>query len=833
MTERSNQLVVALAGNPNSGKTTVFNNLTGHRQKVGNYPGVTVEKKEGICRFSDASITVVDLPGTYSLTAYSIEEIVARDFILNEHPDVVVDIIDASNLERNLYLATQLLDLKVPTILAFNMSDIAKARGMEFDLDHLSWLLGAPIISLVGSRNIGTDELLRTIISYSKSIDNSTPNRSTQVNYGREIEEEITKIQDYLSSTHSLPDGYDIRWTSIKLLEDDTLVRDQIQSPEVLEVVQQSIDHLRRIFGDAPEIIMADRRYGYISGACQEAVKVSVESRHNMSDSVDSVVTNRVLGLPIFLVLMYIVFQLTFSVAAVPMGWLEAGFIWASRAIGSVWPEGTLLELKSLLVDGIIGGVGGVVVFLPNILFLFLAIAIMEDTGYMARAAFIMDRLMHKIGLHGKSFIPLMIGFGCTVPAIMATRILENKRDRLTTMLVAPLMSCSARLPIYALIIPAFFVRSWRGPILLLIYLTGVVLAILVARLLRITLLRGETTPLVMELPPYRLPTVRGVIIHMWERGFEYIKKAGTVILALSIVLWALTRYPQKEEMDPDLITQVNSSYRNAVMGIDSVITVLEAGTDSDLFKRILLSDLAETDQEFVVRAEIQDRDDTIMRFRGILESIRDARKTFDSMIMEGEIRHETPEYAILRGELFNRLARLERDHGLLFRTALHYEDTVYTQYRDNLERLEAQHASRRLAHSIAGRIGNALEPVLRPMGFDWRIGTALIGAFAAKEVFVAQMGIVFAVGDDDEADVLRLRLRKAYTPLTAFCIMLFTLISIPCVATIAVTIKESRSWRWAALQLVGLTMIAYMITTFVYQIGSLLGIGTGTNHLV
>lgn len=715
------KIVVALAGNPNSGKTTIFNNLTGARQHVGNYPGVTVERKEGFLRHGDTELKIVDLPGTYSLTAYSAEELVARNFLLDEMPDVVVDILDASNLERNLYLAVQLMELGVPLVLAFNMSDMARARGYEFDIEKISRYFGARIVQTTGNKGGGMKELLDAIVLTAEErdseVDHAGKGRPPAVNYGPEIEEEIAGIEALIKMANSLNGKYDARWLAVKLLENDRELRKAVASPEVHAQIEKSAAHLEKTLGEQPETTIAGCRYGFISGVCQEAARSTIEIRHTMSDRVDAVVTNRVLGLPIFLGLMYLVFQLTFTLGDPPMGWLEALFGWMGEQMAGWWPEGSESVLKSLLVDGVIGGVGGVVVFLPNILLLFLAIAILEDTGYMARAAFIMDRLMHKIGLHGKSFIPMLIGFGCSVPAIMATRTLENRRDRLTTMMVVPLMSCGARLPIYALIIPAFFPQAWHGPMLWIIYVIGVLLAVASAKLLRLTVLKGESVPFVMELPPYRLPTLKGVLIHMWERGWLYLKKAGTIILGISILLWAMTTFP-------GLSAEESSRYEKARQAV-------------------------------------------------AMENIGEEEKA-------------------------EKLAAL-----------------------DNAEKEAA------LRGSIAGNVGHALEPLLKPMGFDWKIGTALIGAFAAKEVFVAQMGIVYAMGEaDEESETLRDKLKGTYSPLVGFCIMLFCLVSAPCMATIAVTRRESNSWRWALFQLGGLTLMAYVLTVIVFQTGRLLGIG-------
>ncbi len=678
------EYLVALVGNPNSGKTTVFNALTGTRQHTGNYPGVTVEKKEGFYRADGRTLRIVDLPGTYSLTAYSTEELVARHFIFDTRPDVVVDVLDASNLERNLYLAVQLIEMQAPLVLAFNMSDLARQRGLQFDLDQLSVLLGAAIVPLVASKKEGISQLIEKIIQRAE-----TPTISpVRIQYGRVIDEEIEKLQGVLPSDNPLVARYSSGWVALKLLEGDPEILKGFASGEVRGVLEKSRRRLETLFKDSPDVLIADRRYGFISGACQETIKQTAESRHDISDKIDAVLTHPYLGLPIFAGLMYLVFYLTFTVAAYPQGWLESFFALLSRTVDQYWPDSVLSVFKSLVLDGAISGVGGVVMFLPNILLLFLGIAFLEDSGYMARAAFIMDRIMHRIGLHGKSFIPMLIGFGCSVPAIMATRILENRRSRLATMLVIPLMSCGARITIYALLIPAFFPERLRGPVMWLIYLIGIGLAIVCVRLLRSTLLKGETIPFVMELPPYRLPTARGLLIHMWDRGWIYLKKAGTVILALSVILWAATSYPKPP-----------------------------AGS--------------------------------------VTGSPQEQRS----------------------GEL---------------------------QY------------------SVAGRIGKGIEPILRPLGFDWRIGTALIGATMAKEVFVSQMAIVYSLGSDD-MEKLRGHLQEDYTPLQGFCVMLFCLISSPCIATTVITRRESGSWKWALLQFSGLTALAYLATLIVYQTGRLL----------
>jgi ferrous iron transport protein B len=677
-------LRIALAGNPNSGKTSVFNALTGAHQKVGNYPGVTVEKKQGICRWGEHEIHMVDLPGIYSLTPHSDEEVVARNYLFFEKPDAVIAVIDSSNLERNLYLAVQLKELGVPLVLCFNMIDVARSRGYDIDVERLSRRLAAPIVPTIGHKEFGINELLDTTVRVAMGEDGF---RNVPVNYGREIEREIDKISETLAKYDGGFTPVQRRWISLKLLERDREVQRKLGYADVIDLADTSADHVEQLYGESPEMVIAEGRYNLISAVCRDAVRGPTRERRTKTDRIDSVVTHRILGIPLFLGLMYLVFELTFTLGAPAMDLIESGFGSLGDLVNGWWAPGSDSALRSLLVDGVIGGVGGVIVFLPNILLLFLAISMLESSGYMARAAFIMDRLMNKIGLHGKSFIPMLIGFGCSIPAIMATRTLDSRRDRLVTMFVIPLISCSARLPIYLLIIPAFFPTQWNAPMLWLIYVIGIGLAVLSAKLLRKTVFKGETSPFLMELPPYKVPTLKAATFQMWERSRLFLRKAGTMILGVSIVLWALSSFPRMEEsqLDPDPVIA----------------------------------------------------------------------------------------------------------------------------------------AHQQITHSVAGRIGHGMEPVIGLMGFDWKIGTALIGASAAKEVFVAQMGIVYSLGDVDEAsETLRDKLRSSYSPLIAFCIMLFALISSPCMSTVAITRRESNSWRWAMAQFWGLTVLAFILTTAVYQIG-------------
>ena len=811
-------ITVALAGNPNSGKTTIFNNITGARQHVGNYPGVTVEKKEGRRRHGDVDMRVVDLPGTYSLSAYSLEELVTRNFIIDEQPDVVVDILDASNLERNLYLATQLMELRAPLVLALNMTDVARDRGIEFDIERLSKLLGAPVVPMVGRTNMGTEDLLDAILSVASGEEELTrqaQSRRRRIDFGADIETELAAIRSLIEEKDELTASFDPRWLAIKLLEHDEEAMRVVTDFAIRDRVRQAATHVEQIYGDFPEIVIADRRYGFISGACQEAVRNTVESRHSLSDQVDMVLANRVIGLPIFFALMYLVFELTFTLGDPLMRVLESTFGWMGATISSWWPEGSDSVLRSLLVDGIIGGVGGVVVFLPNILLLFIGIAFLEDTGYMARAAFIMDRVMHRFGLHGKSFIPMLIGFGCSVPAIMATRTLDNQRDRITTMLVIPLMSCGARLPIYALIIPAFFGSQLHAPMLMLIYLIGILLAVLAAKLLRSTIFKGQSTPLVMELPPYRMPTLRAVGIHMWERAWLYLKKAGTIILGISIVLWALTSYPKLDEPSRNYEQARAAATEQYEAGVRALNPALGLPADSDKMLTALRSDVA---PDSTVPTELA---------AFILALRKSDALHADFARVAGRTGEQTTEILMLRHDRDAALRGIEDVFPSIYPVVSEYQAQVRGPYDRVIETIERMQRNEEVRHTVAGRIGIALEPLLTPMGFDWRLGTAMIGAFAAKEVFVAQLGIVFSVGESAEgSNTLRQRLRQNYTPLIGFCIMLFMLIATPCMATVAVTKRESNSWKWALLQLGGLTAFAWFLTTVVYQIGKFAGIG-------
>ncbi len=709
-------ITLALAGNPNAGKTTIFNQLTGARQKVGNWSGVTVEKKEGRLVHKGREITVVDLPGIYSLTAYSVEEVVARNFILEEHPDVVVDILDASNLERNLYLAVQLIELNIPLVFAMNMVDVARMRGIKIDYPQLSRLLGVPIVETVGTKGEGIEELLDTVLEVAEGKDPTS--RHIHINYGREIEEEISKIRQVLKKDQDLNRSYYPRWLAVKLLEKDKIVEERVRrSPvadHIMAQVEKSRQHILSIFQEDAETVIAEARYGFIAGALKETMRLSAVAKKTISDKIDQVLTNRVLGFPILLFFMYVLFQATFSLGAYPVEWIEKGVDLLAQFASRILPDGLL---KDMIVEGVIGGVGGVIVFLPNILLLFLGISLFEDTGYMARAAFIMDRIMHTLGLHGKSFIPLLMGFGCNVPAIMAARTLETRRDRLLTILINPLMSCSARLPVYILMAGAFFPET-AGNVIFAIYLLGVVLAIVVGQIFSHTIFKGQSAPFVLELPPYRLPTLKSVVIHMWEKGKVYLQKMGGVVLAFSIVIWFLGAFPMDIRYSQDYDRQLQ--------------------------------------------------------------------------------------------ELTSKINALKSSHG--------QGKKEISTLVERLKRLKISKEEERLSKSYIGKIGHAIEPLIAPLGFDWKLGVSLVTGFVAKEVVVSTMGVLYQTGEDDSASLKKALKESGIDKATALAFMAFVLIYVPCLVTVATIWRETGSVGWTVFSVSYLMILAWVVAFVIRQ---------------
>ena len=726
------RITIALVGNPNSGKTTLFNAITGARQHVGNWPGVTVEKKEGRATIDGREIRVVDLPGTYSLTAYSIEEIVVRKYIVHERPDVVVHIVDAGNLERNLFLTTQLLELDCRLVLALNMYDALQERGDRVDAEKLGSLLGAPAVPTIGSREQGIRELLKTIVDVAD--DHHPLQRNVDVSYGHEIEDHLRALTGRGAGMRVLPVPHPARWLAIKLLEKDKEIINKVAesgeagSGRFLEEAAAARGHLRSIFDDDPEAVITERRYGFVAGILREVFTEAPLGRVSVTEKIDSVLTHKLLGLPVFILMIWLVFQITFTVGAYPMGWLDSmvGILgtWVSAMLGESM-------LSDLLVDGVINGVGSVMVFLPNIFILFFFISFLEDTGYMARAAFLSDRVMHMLGLHGKAFIPLLMGFGCNVPAIMATRTLESERDRILTILINPLVSCSARLPVYILVAGALFPPEKAGNVIFSIYALGFVLVITMGKLFSKTVLRGDTAPFVMELPPYRLPTMKSSLIHMWDRGKIFLRKMGGVILVGSVLIWTLGAFPRTAEFTVD--------------------------------------------------------------YDGKIERVQRLAKT----LSEGSLSEGGESEAWRIGDV---IARLEMSK--------------------EAERLEA---------SYIGRIGKSLEPVLRPLGFDWKISVALVSGFVAKEIVVSTLGVLYQSGEDEEeglsglGDALR---GSGMSPLVGYALMAFVLIYTPCVGTLAAIRRETNSWKWTALSVGYGFVLAWAVAFLIVQGGRLLGLG-------
>lgn len=758
-------VTVALAGNPNCGKTTIFNNITGARQHVGNYSGVTVERREGTRQFHGKELLVVDLPGTYSLTARSLDELVARNVVINEKPDIIVNILDASNLERNLYLAVQMLEMESPVVIALNMIDVAEKMGEKIETTALSEKLGVPVVTTVGSRNKGTDALLEIVLD----VVAHHKNKSFQINYGTEIEEKIGEISAALKTMTNIK--YPLRWLGIKLLENDLEVYQEINSrlggKEILSLVENARLYLSSIFNEELELVIAERRYHFV-GEVYEAVTVPHSHMgKTKSDKIDSILTHRILGLPIFFGIMWLLFNFVFTIGAYPQAWIDGGVEALGEFVGQYMADG---DLKSLVVGGMIGGVGAVLTFMPNILILFFGIALLEDTGYMARAAFVMDRVMRMVGLHGKSFIPLLLGFGCSVPAIMGARTLENPKDRIVTILVAPLMSCSARLPVYTLLIAAFFSESSAGSILFSIYFLGIVLAVLMAFVFRKILFDGQSEAFVMEMPPYHIPTIRGIITHMWERSVLYLKKAGTVILSATVLVWFMTNYPSDITYSKD--------YDQLKITIENTFTVQ---VTEKILKPLHLNEIEEN-------AQLQDA----------IREIKDI---------------QLPEKENVSSTLY-----------------LYASDYLKLEERkeENLKKLEEEQAAEKLSNSYAGRFGRMVEPLIQPLGFDWKMGVGLVSAVAAKEVLVSTLGTIYHVGNAEEDDAASLKEAlqndSSFTPLTAYALMVFTLIYSPCLAALAVMKREMNSWKWAGFTFVYSTALAWIVTFSVYQIGLFLG---------
>lgn len=717
----SKQITIALVGNPNAGKTSLFNIASGSHEHVGNYAGVTVDSKEGNFKHNGYKIKIVDLPGTYSISAYTPEELYVRKFLIEEKPDVVINVVAASNLERNLYLTTELIDMEVPMVIDLNMYDELQESGSEFNHTKLSRLLGIPIVPTVCRSGAGIPDLFDAAI---RVYENKEPVvRRIKIYYGHTIENAISKTNILLDKEKGVERIFPTRYLSIKLLEKDTEVTKYIkqtyQSAEnILQATANEIKDIESTLQEDTESAITNARYGFVSGGLKETFKEKLRES-DATRIIDAIVTNKYLGFPLFFAFMWIMFECTFRLGDYPMGWIESAVEWLGNIIRYQMPDGIL---KDLIVDGIIGGVGGVIVFLPNIIILYAFISFMEDSGYMARAAFIMDRVMHKMGLHGKSFIPLIMGFGCNVPAILATRTIESRNSRMITMLINPFMSCSARLPVYLLFVGVFFKEN-AGLALFGLYITGILMAVISARLFKRVLFAGEDAPFVMELPPYRVPTLKSVCRHMWDKSKQYLRKMGGIILIASIIIWFLGYFPQ------------NSTEQ----------------------------------QQFDAKIEL-------------------IEKNFAEGLITIEQRNEQ-----VSGQ----------------------KSMKITDHTEN---------------SYIGRLGKIIEPVMRPLGFDWKISVSLLTGSAAKEVVVSTLAVLYTGNADEDQSSLQERLLSStnadgtpsFTPLIVVSLLLFVLIYFPCIATVAAIKEESGSWKWGLFSIVYTTLLAWIVSFAVFQIGSL-----------
>ena len=785
------KIVIALSGNPNAGKTTVFNAITGARQHIANYPGVTVEKKYGMVHHKGWEIEVVDLPGTYSLTAYSMEEIVARDFVINEKPRLVVDIVDASNLDRHLYLAVQFKELGVPLILALNMVDVAESRGIKVDHDALSTQFGVPVVPMVARSGKGITALLDKVV---EEASRSPEWVNAPMSYGMDIDSGLDQISSIIEKSQVFDKKYPSRWRALKCLEGDSqitglLKKDPKLGKSITDICDDIAKHTMNTLEEEPEAIIADHRYGYIAGITKKVVKRKIEMRLNVSDKADKILTNRVLGPIIMGFILYGIYSFTFWASEIPLLWFEMFFDSLKNLVTTFVPAGML---QSLLISGVIDGVGGVMGFVPLIMFMFFSIAIMEDSGYMARVAYMLDRVLRWFGLHGNSVMALVvsggISGGCAVPGVMATRILKDPKERIATLLVVPFMNCGAKLPVYAMLIGAFFTGD-KARMLFILTLISWGFALFAAKFLRATVLKGPTTPFVMELPPYRAPTLRGLLIHTWERTWQYIKKAGTVILAFSVILWAMMTFPRL----PDEQIQFFDQERSEVTGTFLSRQPASHGIQGEAELNVLDGLYGRLERgESVVASPGQN---------GTLLSVAQAA------FQLGTGNHKTAIKGVSK-EVVDAAAS-------------------FLKYRQRMAEINSLEQETALKGTIAGWLGRKLAVITQPLGFEYRTNIALVGGFAAKEVIISTLGTAYSLSDGDEAASLPAKLQKdpAWNPLQGFVLIIFIMLYVPCVATVASIRKES-SWKWAAFSIFFNLFVAYGISFLIRRGGLLLGMG-------
>lgn len=766
---------IALAGNPNAGKSTLFNAMTGARAHVGNYPGITVEKKVGQFRTDEALLNLVDLPGTYSLTAYSAEELVARDFLVDERPQAVVDVLNAGSLERNLYLAVQLLELGIPVVLGLNMMDEAHKMGMKVDSKRLSKVLDCPVVELVARRGTGVNELAAAAAKLAAERQGRW--KPVDISYGPDLDPALTEMTTRIMAKSFLANRYPARWVALKYLESDDQIREQGRAadPQLAAWLEGRSDevaaHLRATLGTYPEAIIADFRYGFIASVLKGGVvtRDDLHGRLETSDKLDMFLTHKLLGPILMLAVLFLVYQITFSLGKFPMEWLQALFAWCGEALKEAMPDGLL---RSLLVDGVIAGVGGVMGFLPLVMLIFLMIAFLEDSGYMARIAYMLDRVFRLFGLHGCSVMPFIIsggiGGGCAVPGVMASRTLRSPKERIATILTAPFMTCGAKLPVFILLAGVFFPDN-QALTLFSMTLLGWVMALGVSWILRATVVRGESTPFVMELPPYRLPTMRGLLIHTWERSWQYIKKAGSVILAVSVIVWAAMTFPGLPE-------DREAAFEAQKTALTEQIEALEAAEAP-------AADAAKEAPEAVQTA---------------------GAPAAAAPATDEKAEAAAPE-AAEAGEKAEAAA------------------TPLDDLKAQLEEIEKKQSAETLASSVAGRLGTLLEPVSRLAGFDWRMNIALVGGFAAKEVIISTLGTAYSLGEvksDEAAPLAEMLTAEGMSLAAGLALMVFILLYSPCFPTVVAIGKETGSYKWAAFAMVFNTVLAFALAVAVFQIG-------------
>ncbi len=841
---------IAIAGNPNSGKTTAFNWYTGARQHVGNYPGITVEKKEGNTIVDGKSVTLVDLPGAYSLTAYSLEELVARRVLAEERPGAVLNVLNSAVLERNLYLTVQMLEMGVPVVLALNMMDEAKAQGISINCTRLEELTGLRAVPTVARTGEGLEKALKQTVTLAEECGGKRP--PLEISYGPDVDEALKNMAPLITQAEFLTQLYPARWIGVKYLErDEEIMRQgQAANPELndklIAMAEKVSVHTKNTFNSYPEAIIADYRYGYISSLLRQGILTGADElnqRIAYSDKMDSVLTHRLLGPLILLTVLYAVYYLTIKLGDYPLGWVESAFEWLDATVGNMLNDGML---KSLITSGIIGGVGGVLGFVPLIMIMFLLIAFLEDSGYMARVAYMMDRIFRFFGLHGASVMPFIvsggIAGGCAVPGVMATRTLRSPRERLATMLTAPFMACGAKVPVFLLLVTIFF-KEHQALVMFLLTLAGWAAALIVARLLRSTVIKGESTPFVMELPPYRLPTLSGVLIHTWERTWQYIKKAGTIILAISVLIWAAMTFPalpeetaqsfakRKAPLEEQLAAYPYKQLSDEAAALEEELAAMAPNAPERGALQAKHQQIAEALADLPVSKAQTELDELNEQLAKLPEDTALEQLREQAEISAKALERLDPQSAGAKA-VAQQLAAAKEQIAKTPAGAIQFAIDAKQEELDNFpeKKLETQiaeidneEAGETLRRSYAGRLGVALEGVTQPAGFDWRTNIALIGGIAAKEVVISTLGTAYSLGEIDEENestlAERIQSDNHWNKANAVALLLFTLLYSPCFVTLAVIKKESGEWKWLFFSLFFNLALAYGVAVAANQI--------------